>query len=134
MQQQVTTVHTDKFKAIGPYSAAKIVAPTAHLVYLSGQLGIVPETGNLISEDVAEQATQAMKNVGILLEAAKSSFKNVVKCIVYLVDMADFAKVNEAYAKFFDGDYPARVCIAVKQLPKGGLVEVEVIAVQDTEQ
>lgn len=55
-----------------------------------------------------------MKNVGILLEASKSSFKNVVKCIVYLTDMSDFAKVNEAYAKFFEGDYPARVCIAVK--------------------
>lgn len=55
-----------------------------------------------------------MKNVGILLTAAKSSYKNIIKCIVYIVDMADFAKVNEAYAKFFEGSYPARVCIAVK--------------------
>lgn len=72
-----------------------------------------------------------MKNIGTLLHAANSSFKNVVKCIVYLVDMGDFAKVNEVYAKSFEGEYPARVCIAVKQLPKNGLVEIEVIAVQN---
>lgn len=71
-----------------------------------------------------------MKNVGALLEAANSSFKHVVKCTIYLIDMGDFARVNEAYAKFFDGDYPARVCIAVKSLPKGALFEAEAIAVQ----
>lgn len=70
-----------------------------------------------------------MENIKTLLAASNSNFKNVIKCIVYLVDMADFPRVNEVYAKFFDGEYPARVCIAVHQLPKGAKVEVETIAI-----
>lgn len=68
--------------------------------------------------------------MSVLLKAANSDFDNVVKCIVYLTDMADFAKVNEAYAKFYNTEFPARVCIAVHQLPKNALVEIEAIAVQ----
>jgi 2-iminobutanoate/2-iminopropanoate deaminase len=93
----------------------------------------------LISEDVGEQARQTLVNIGQVLEAGNSSYANIIKSTVYLVDMNDFAKVNEEYARFFKSDFPARSCFAVKQLPKNGtfiwfiaaLVEIEVIAVQN---
>ena len=112
-------------KAVGPYSQA---VKANGFLYVSGQLPIVPETGNFISEDVVEQAEQCLKNVGAILAEAGLSYDNVVKCTVFLTDIADFARVNEVYAKYFKAPYPARSAFAITALPKGGLVEVEAIA------
>jgi 2-iminobutanoate/2-iminopropanoate deaminase len=112
--------------AIGPYSQAIIAGNT---VYASGQIPIVPATGELVQGDISVQAEQVMKNVGEILKAAGVSYTNVVKTTCYLADMKDFAAFNAVYEKYFTGK-PARSCVAVKDLPKGALCEVEVIAVQ----
>lgn len=118
-------VHTDKAPAaVGPYIQA---AKVGGMVYCSGQLGLIPETGEL-PEGVEAQAQQAMKNVGAVLEAAGSSLDKVVKTTIFLADINDFAAVNEIYASCFQGSFPARSCVEVAKLPKGGLVEVECIA------
>ena len=95
--------------AIGPYSQA-IVA--GGFVHCSGQIGIDPATGELVSDDVVQQAERVLSNLGAVLEAAGSSFAHVVKCNVYLTDMGDFAKVNEVYGRFFPDPPPARACAA----------------------
>ncbi len=114
-------------KAVGPYSAG---IATGELVFLSGQLGLDPATGSLVEGGVAAQAAQALKNVGALLASEGLGFGNVVKTTVLLADIDDFATVNEVYARSFAEPYPARSCFAVKDIPLGGLVEVEVIAVR----
>lgn len=111
--------------AIGPYSQAIGVG---NLVFCSGQIPIVPETGNIVEGGIEEQAHQALKNVSNLLEAAGLSMKNVVKTSVFLADMGDFATVNGIYAQYFSEPYPARSAVAVKTLPKNVMIEVEVIA------
>ena len=111
--------------AIGPYSQAIEVG---NLVFCSGQIPIVPETGNIVEGGIEEQAHQALKNVSNLLEAAGLSMKNVVKTSVFLADMGDFATVNGIYAQDFSEPYPARSAVAVKTLPKNVMIEVEVIA------
>ena len=113
-------------KAVGPYSAG---IATGDMVYLSGQLGLNPETGKL-AEGVVEQAKQSLANVGALLESQGLTYADVVKTTVLLADIADFAAVNEVYASCFTEPYPARSCFAVKDIPMGGLVEIEVIAVR----
>lgn len=113
-------------KAVGPYSAG---IATGDMVFLSGQLGLNPETGKL-AEGVVEQAKQSLANVGALLESQGLTYADVVKTTVLLADIADFAAVNEAYASCFTEPYPARSCFAVKDIPMGGLVEIEVIAVR----
>ena len=110
--------------AIGPYSQAVAVG---ELVYTSGQIAIDPATGDLVSGGVKEQTEQVMKNLGEVLAAAGSSFEKAIKTTCFLTDMADFATFNEVYGKYFT-EKPARSCVAVKSLPKGALVEVEVIA------
>lgn len=110
--------------AIGPYSQAVV---TGGLVFTSGQIGLVPQTGELAGGTLTEQAEQAMKNLGAVLAEAGSSYEKAVKTTCYLADMADFAAFNEVYAKYFVGK-PARSCFAVKDLPKGALCEVEVVA------
>ncbi|HIV87515.1 MAG TPA: Rid family detoxifying hydrolase [Candidatus Pygmaiobacter gallistercoris] len=110
--------------AIGPYSQAVV---TGGLVFTSGQIGLVPATGELAGDGLAAQAEQVMKNLGAVLAEAGSSYEKAVKTTCYLADMADFAAFNEIYAKYFVGK-PARSCFAVKDLPKGALVEVEVVA------
>ena len=110
--------------AIGPYSQAVV---TGGLVFTSGQIGLVPATGELAEGGLAAQAEQVMKNLGAVLAEAGSSYEKAVKTTCYLADMADFAAFNEIYAKYFVGK-PARSCFAVKDLPKGALVEVEVVA------
>lgn len=110
--------------AIGPYSQA---IKTGNLVYCSGQLGLDPATGNLV-DGVVAQTEQAFKNIQAVLAAANLTLAHVVKTTVFLADMADFAAVNEVYGKHFSEPCPARSAIAVKTLPKGGLVEIEVIA------
>ncbi|MDR1562711.1 MAG: RidA family protein [Dysgonamonadaceae bacterium] len=112
---------------IGPYSQAVRVG---NFVFLSGQLGIDPVTGEFAAADVAGQAEQVFKNIVAVLSEAGLNFDNVVKTVVFLADMADFTALNEVYAKYFKSPYPARSAVAVKALPKGGLVEIEVIAAE----
>ena len=119
------TVYTDKAPAaIGPYSQAII---SGGMVYTSGQIPIVPETGAVEASDIAGQTEQVCKNLCEVLNAAGTSIEKAVKTTCFLKNMEDFAKFNEVYAKYFTGK-PARSCVAVKELPKGVLVEVEVIA------
>lgn len=110
--------------AIGPYSQA---IRTADLVFTAGQLGLDPATGEL-AEGVAAQAERALRNIVAILDAAGTSLERVVKTTIFLVDMDDFATVNEVYAAHVASPYPARSTVAVKQLPKGGLVEIEAVA------
>ena len=109
--------------AIGPYSQGFEVNG---IVYTSGQIPADPATG-AVPEDIAAQAEQSCKNVGAILEAAGSSFEKVFKTTCFLADMGDFAAFNEVYAKFFTSK-PARSCVAVRELPKGVLCEIEAIA------
>ena len=110
--------------AIGPYSQAVV---TGNLVFTSGQIPLDPETGMLVGENIAEQTHRVCKNLEAVLTAAGSSLKNAVKTVCYLSDINNFAAFNEVYALYFT-EKPARSCVAVKDLPKGALVEVEVIA------
>lgn len=112
-------------KAIGPYSAGISVGD---YVFLSGQLGIIPETGKF-AEGIEAQTTQAIDNIEALLKESGLDLRYVVKTTVYLADMNDFAKVNEIYGKRFSDPYPARSCVEVSCLPKNGLVEIEVFAI-----
>jgi len=114
----------DAPKAIGPYSQAAV---TGNLLFTSGQIPLDPVTGQMVGTTAAEQAEQVMKNLAAVLAAAGTSFENVVKTTCFLADIADFAAFNEVYAKYITSA-PARSCVAVKDLPKGALVEVEVIA------
>ncbi len=111
--------------AIGPYSQAIEVNG---FVYASGQLPIDPATGAFPEGGVKEQTRQSLLNVKSILEEAGLALSNVVKTTVYLADMGDFAAMNEVYSQFFAQPFPARSAIAVKALPKGALVEVEVVA------
>ena len=110
--------------AIGPYSQAVV---HGGIVYTSGQIAINPETGNVEAKDIVGQTEQVMKNLGAVLEAAGSSYDKAIKTTCFLAEIADFAAFNEIYGKYFTSK-PARSCVAVKDLPKGVLVEVEVIA------
>lgn len=110
--------------AIGPYSQAIVVKD---MVYTSGQIPINPASGNVEGTSIEEQAEQVMKNLGEVLNAAGSSFEKAIKTTCFLADMNDFAAFNGVYAKYFTTN-PARSCVTVKTLPKGVLVEVEVIA------
>lgn len=110
--------------AIGPYSQAVC---TDNLIFTSGQIPLNPETGLLEGKDVKEQTHRVCKNLEAVLTAAGGSLKSAVKTVCFLADMADFTAFNEVYAQYFTGK-PARSCVAVKELPKGALVEVEVIA------
>lgn len=111
-------------EAIGPYSQAIV---TGNLVFTSGQIAINPETNSVESTTIKEQTEQVMKNLKAILEEAGSSLDKAVKTVCFIADMADFAEFNEIYGNYFTGK-PARSCVAAKQLPKGVLVEVEVIA------
>ena len=119
-------IHTEKApKAIGPYSQAIKVG---NLVFASGQVPIVPATGEFVEGGNKEQTRQSLTNAKAILEEAGTSLSKVVKTTVYLSDMANFAAMNEVYAEFFTQPYPARSAVAVKTLPKNALVEVECIA------
>jgi len=124
--------------AIGPYSQAIQVG---NLVFTSGQIPIDPATGSFVEGGIREQTRQSLSNVKAILREAGLSMSDVVKTTVFMADMVDFAAMNEVYAEFFDGQvgkagctaasYPARSAVAVKTLPKGALVEIEVIAATD---
>ena len=111
--------------AIGPYSQAIQVG---NLVYTSGQIPIDPATGVFVEEGIKEQTRQSLTNVRAILEEVGLTMNNVVKTTVFMADMSDFADMNSVYAGFFTEPYPARSAVAVKTLPKGALVEIEVIA------
>lgn len=114
--------------AIGPYSQALLVGGT---LFASGQLGIDPQSGDFVPGGVREQTEQVFRNISAILAEAGLGMQHVVKATVFLTNMADFATVNEVYAQQFSGTFPARSAVQVCALPKGGLVEIEVIAIDD---
>ena len=114
-------------KAIGPYSQA-VIAPAGRLVFCSGQIPIDPASGNLVAGDVKAQTERVLQNVQAILEDQKLTFANVVKSTVFMTNLADFAGMNEVYAKYFTADFPARSTVQVAALPKGASVEIEVVA------
>ena len=119
-------IHTNNAPAaIGPYSQAIEVNG---FVFASGQIPIDPKTGDFVEGGIKEQTAQALTNAGNILKEAGTNLAHVVKTTVYLADMADFAAMNEVYATFFSQPFPARSAVAVKDLPKGARVEVEVLA------
>lgn len=114
--------------AIGPYSQA---ISFGDLLFTSGQIPLDPATGEVVGTNIEEQALQVMKNISAILEASDAQFKDVIKTTCFIANMSDFAKFNEVYAKYFISN-PARSCVAVKELPKGVLCEVEVIACKNS--
>ena len=121
----INKIHTENAPAaIGPYSQAISVGD---LIFTSGQIALDPKTGAMVDGGVKEQADRVCKNLAAVLEAAGSSLDKVIKTTCFLSDMADFAEFNEVYAQYFTNK-PARSCVAAKALPKGALVEIEVIA------
>lgn len=125
MKKQIAT---DKAPAaLGPYSQAILAGDT---LYASGQVPIDPATGDLVGDTIEEQAKQVFENLRAVLAAAEMDFANVVKTTVFLTDLANFATVNEIYAGYFVEPFPARSCVQIAALPKGSLLEVELIAVR----
>jgi 2-iminobutanoate/2-iminopropanoate deaminase len=121
-------VATDKApKAIGPYSQAIVTGDT---VYTAGQVALDPKTGELVGTTVADQTEQVLQNLTAVLAASGSSLGQVVKTTVYLADMADFAAMNEVYARHFGGHRPARSTVQAAGLPKGARVEIDAIAIR----
>ncbi len=117
-------------RAIGPYSQA-VAARGARTLWLSGQIPLDPATGEMIQGDVAAQTERVMENLAAVLAAAGAGFHHVVKCTIYLADLADFAAVNEVYGRRFPKDPPARATVQVAALPRGARVEIDAVAVLD---
>ncbi|MDD3948263.1 MAG: Rid family detoxifying hydrolase [Anaerolineaceae bacterium] len=113
--------------AIGPYSVA---VSTESLIFISGQLGLDKNTGNLVEGGVQAQTRQALTHMKASLESVGAGMEDMVKTTVFLLDMGQFAEMNAVYAEFFSSDYPARSAIQVAALPKGGIVEIEAIAIK----
>lgn len=122
-----TRIHSENApKAIGPYSQAVLAGD---FLYVSGQIPLCPVTGQVVGETAPEQAEQVLKNLSAILKEAGMTLDNAVKTTVLLADIADFAAVNEVYAKYFTGEVlPARAAFAVRDLPKGVKVEIELVA------
>ena len=121
-----TIISTPKAPAaIGPYSQAVVAG---NMVFVSGQLAFIPETGALLEGSIGEQTAQCMKNLAAILEAAGCTLADVVKTTIFLKNMDDFAEVNAAYATFFPSNPPARACVQAAKLPRDANVEIEVIA------
>ena len=114
--------------AIGPYSQG---VQAGNLVFVSGQLPFVPATGELLDAPIGEQSKQCRYNISVILADAGCTLKDVVKTIIFLKDMGDFAEVNAAYGKFFTENPPARACVQVAKLPKDARVEIEAIAAKE---
>ena len=123
MMKKITTNKAPA--AIGPYSQALV---HGGIVYTSGQIPLCPDTGEMVGVNVKQQCEQVIRNLAAVLEKAGASLESVLKTTCFIADMADFADFNEVYARYFTGK-PARSCVAVKQLPKGALVEIECVAV-----
>jgi len=124
VRKQIIASH-EAPQAIGPYSQAVRVGD---LVFLSGQIPLDPATGEIVQGDAAEQTRRVMENLGAVLRAAGADFSEVVRSTVYLVNLADFGKVNEVYGGYFSSEPPARVTVQVAALPRGASVEIEMIA------
>ncbi len=123
---ELKRVHTDGAPAaIGPYSQAIV---TGGFVYTAGQIALDPETGEMVEGDVAAETARVLDNLSAVLEAAGSSLGQVVKTTVYLADLADYAVVNEVYARYFGAPPPARSAVGVAALPRGARVEIDLIA------
>lgn len=119
-------IHTNKAPAaVGPYSQAVRVG---NLVFTAGQVALIPETGQLLEGDVSAQTEQVCKNLAAVLAEAGTSLANVIKTTVFLTTMDDFAAMNAVYARHFPEPFPGRTTVAVVALPKGGLVEIETVA------
>jgi 2-iminobutanoate/2-iminopropanoate deaminase len=125
MKQALST--NDAPKAIGPYSQAVRVGD---MVFLSGQIPLDPHTNELVSADIVTETERVLDNLGAVLKAAGLGFEHVVRTTIYLVEMSDFPKVNETYAKRFSGTFPARATVQVAGLPKGARVEIDAIAMK----
>lgn len=124
----VKTLHTDKAPAaVGPYSQATEVNG---FIFTSGQIPLIPETGELVSDDIKKATARSLDNIKAILEEAGSGMDKVVKVNIFLDDVNDFAAVNEVYAKYFTENKPARSCVEVANLPKKALIEIEAIAVK----
>jgi 2-iminobutanoate/2-iminopropanoate deaminase len=119
-------VSSDAPKAIGPYSQA---VRAGNMVFLSGQIPLDPRTGEMIASDIVKETERALDNLAAVLRAAGLGFEHVVRTTIYLIEMADFPKVNETYAKRFSGTFPARATVQVAALPKGARVEIDAIAI-----
>jgi 2-iminobutanoate/2-iminopropanoate deaminase len=117
-------------KAIGPYSQA-VEARGARTLWLSGQIPLDPATGELVQGDISAQTERVMENLASVLAAAGATFRDVVRCTIYLADLADFSKVNEVYGRRFPDDPPARATVQVAALPRGARVEIDAVAVLD---
>ncbi len=124
MKEIITTENAPG--AIGPYSQA---VKTESMVFCSGQIPIDPQTGEFVSDDVADQTHQVLKNLSAVLNAAGTNLNNVVKTTVFLADMNDFTAMNEVYAEYFSENKPARATVQAARLPKDARVEIECIAV-----
>lgn len=124
MKQIIRTHHAPK--ALGTYSQA---VKAGNTVYISGQIPLVPETMELVSQNIDEQIEQVFKNLSQITQAAGGSLKDIVKLTIYLTDINHFAKANEMMSQFFEEPYPARVSIGVNELPKHSLVEIDAIMV-----
>src|SRR4051795_9283709 len=121
-----TIIKPDKAApAVGPYNHAVRIGD---LLFCAGQIPLDPASGNLVAGDIKAQTERVLENIKVILEDQKLSFGNVVKTTVFLTNLADFAGMNELYAKYFTGDFPARSTIQVAALPRGAIVEIEVIA------
>ncbi len=125
MKKEISTPNAPE--AIGPYSQA---IEGNGMIYTSGMIPIHPQTGELVTGSVEEQAKQAFTNLKALLEAAGSSMDKVIKTVVFIRDMEDFAKINEVYETFFTTPYPARSCVEAARLPKDVAVEIEAVALK----
>lgn len=123
MKKVISTANAPQ--AIGPYSQA---IEAGGFVFVSGQIPLIPATGELVEGSVEVQTARVLENLKAILEAAGSSLENVVKTTVYITNMDDFTKVNGIYGQYFQENPPARVCVEVGKLPKGALVEIDVIA------
>jgi 2-iminobutanoate/2-iminopropanoate deaminase len=126
LKDEIST--TDAPAAVGPYNQAVCAGP---LVFVSGQLGIVPGRRELAGPTAGEQTAQALENIAAILDAADSSLDRVVKVTLYLSDINDFPAVNEVYARFFTGGYPARATIQAARLPMGALIEIDAVSIRD---
>ena len=121
-------IHTNQApQAIGPYSQA--VLCSGRILFISGQIPVVPATGEIVSDEVAAQIKQCMENVKAILAEAGATFDNVVKTSIFIKNMNDFSVINEIYGSYFKSEPPARACVEVARLPKDVLAEVEAIAV-----
>ena len=120
------TISSDQAPAaIGPYSQAVCAG---NMIFCSGQIALDPSTGEMVQGDVVMQTERVMANIAAVLSASGAGFDNVVKTTIFLVEMGDFAAVNEVYGRFFSNHKPARSTVAVKSLPRGALVEIETVA------